>query len=212
MPGWPLGWQPPPQRYNRTAVPLPAAISAHRSRFAHLLTSITMPCIRPRTSFATDRPRTLAQLRAAGWVSKTVKQEIHDNFLRKLQAGEELYPGIIGFDDTVLPELNIAILAQHDLLFLGEKGQAKSRLMRLVEQLSRRRDSLSRRPGDPAARRSRIARSPSAAAIAGRARARPTKCRSPGGRATTATPSGCRRARSSPTSSARSTRRSSPPA
>jgi magnesium chelatase subunit I len=78
------------------------------------------------------RARTLAQLRASGWESKSVKQEIHDNFLRKLQAGEELYPGIIGFDDTVLPELNIAILAQHDLLFLGEKGQAKSRLMRLV--------------------------------------------------------------------------------
>jgi magnesium chelatase subunit I len=83
-------------------------------------------------TLSTDRPRTLAQLRAAGWVSKTVKQEIHDNFLRKLQGGDELYPGIIGFDDTVLPELNIAILAQHDLLFLGEKGQAKSRLMRLV--------------------------------------------------------------------------------
>ena len=81
---------------------------------------------------SSDRPRTLAQLRASGWASKTVKQEIHDNFLRKLQAGDELYPGIIGFDDTVLPELNIALLAQHDLLFLGEKGQAKSRLMRLV--------------------------------------------------------------------------------
>jgi magnesium chelatase subunit I len=79
-----------------------------------------------------NRPRTLAELRASGWVSKTVKQEIHDNFLRKLRAGDELYPGIIGFDDTVLPELNIALLAQHDLLFLGEKGQAKSRLMRLV--------------------------------------------------------------------------------
>jgi magnesium chelatase subunit I len=78
------------------------------------------------------RPRNLAELRASGWTSKTVKQEIHDNFLRKLRSGEELYPGIIGFDDTVLPELNIAILAQHDLLFLGEKGQAKSRLMRLV--------------------------------------------------------------------------------
>ncbi|WP_428306824.1 magnesium chelatase [Lacipirellula sp.] len=78
------------------------------------------------------RPRNLAQLRSSGWVSNTVKQEIHDNFLRKLKSGEELYPGIIGFDDTVLPELNIALLAQHDLLFLGEKGQAKSRLMRLV--------------------------------------------------------------------------------
>lgn len=86
----------------------------------------------PMTFEPTHRPRTLAQLRASGWVSKTVKQEIHDNFLRRLQSGDELYPGIIGYDDTVLPELNIALLAQHDLLFLGEKGQAKSRLMRLV--------------------------------------------------------------------------------
>jgi magnesium chelatase subunit I len=86
----------------------------------------------PSLDAVINRPGTLAELRASGWVSKTVKQEIHDNFLRKLQAGDELYPGIIGFDDTVLPELNIALLAQHDLLFLGEKGQAKSRLMRLV--------------------------------------------------------------------------------
>src|SRR3990172_1861713 len=78
------------------------------------------------------KPQTLAELRSSGWQSKTVKQEIHDNFLAKLQAGEELYPGIIGYDSTVIPELNIAILAQHDILFLGEKGQAKSRLMRLL--------------------------------------------------------------------------------
>jgi magnesium chelatase subunit I len=78
------------------------------------------------------RPQTLAELRSSGWQSKSVKQEIHDNFLARLASGEELYPGIVGFDDTVLPELNIAILAQHDLLFLGEKGQAKSRLMRLM--------------------------------------------------------------------------------
>jgi magnesium chelatase subunit I len=78
------------------------------------------------------RPRTLAELRDSGWQSKSVKQEIRDNFVRRLAAGEELYPGIVGYDDTVLPELNIALLAQHDLLFLGEKGQAKSRLMRLV--------------------------------------------------------------------------------
>jgi magnesium chelatase subunit I len=79
-----------------------------------------------------SKPSTLAELRTSGWQSKSVKQEIHDNFLAKLQAGDELYPGIVGFDDTVLPELNIAIMAQHDLLFLGEKGQAKSRLMRLM--------------------------------------------------------------------------------
>ncbi len=80
----------------------------------------------------TAKPSTLSELRDSGWQSKSVKQEIHDNFLAKLQAGEELYPGIVGYDDTVIPELNIAILAQHDMLFLGEKGQAKSRLMRLM--------------------------------------------------------------------------------
>jgi magnesium chelatase subunit I len=80
----------------------------------------------------TTKPSTLAELRDSGWTSKTVKQEIHDNFLAKLLASEELYPGIVGYDDTVIPELNIAILAQHDMLFLGEKGQAKSRLMRLM--------------------------------------------------------------------------------
>ncbi len=79
-----------------------------------------------------SKASTLSELRDSGWTSKTVKQEIHDNFLAKLQAGEELYPGIVGYDDTVVPELNIAILAQHDILFLGEKGQAKSRLMRLM--------------------------------------------------------------------------------
>jgi magnesium chelatase subunit I len=83
------------------------------------------------TSIAT-KPSTLAELRSSGWQSKSVKQEIHDNFLARLQAGDELYPGIVGYDDTVIPELNIAILAQHDMLFLGEKGQAKSRLMRLM--------------------------------------------------------------------------------
>lgn len=79
-----------------------------------------------------SRPSTLAELRESGWQSKTVKQEIHDNFLAKLLVGEELYPGIVGYDDTVIPELNIALLAQHDMLFLGEKGQAKSRLMRQI--------------------------------------------------------------------------------
>jgi magnesium chelatase subunit I len=77
-----------------------------------------------------SRPVTLQQLRASGWKSRTVKQEIRDNFIRQLQSGEELYPGIIGYENTVIPEINIALLSGHDLLFLGEKGQAKSRLMR----------------------------------------------------------------------------------
>jgi magnesium chelatase subunit I len=76
------------------------------------------------------RPSNLKELSDSGWVSKTVKQEIRDNFLRMLKDGEELFPGIIGYDNTVIPEINLALIAGHDLLFLGEKGQAKSRLMR----------------------------------------------------------------------------------
>src|SRR5208337_3009921 len=78
------------------------------------------------------RPSTLKDLRTSGWVSRSVKQEIRSNFLRKLQGNEELFPGIIGYDHTVIPEINIALIAGHDLLFLGEKGQAKSRLMRAL--------------------------------------------------------------------------------
>ncbi|TVQ52161.1 MAG: magnesium chelatase [Phycisphaerales bacterium] len=78
------------------------------------------------------RPATLADLREHGWTSRTVKQELRTNLTRALAAGEELFPGIVGYDDTVIPELINAILSEHDILFLGEKGQAKSRLMRLL--------------------------------------------------------------------------------
>jgi magnesium chelatase subunit I len=80
------------------------------------------------------KPSNLAELRESGWRSKSVKQELYDNFLRMLADGEELFPGIIGFENTVIPEINIALLSQHDMLFLGEKGQAKSRLMRALVQ------------------------------------------------------------------------------
>jgi magnesium chelatase subunit I len=76
------------------------------------------------------RPSTLRDLRNSGWQSRTVKQELRANFLRMLQSGDELFPGIIGYENTVIPEINIALIAGHDMLFLGEKGQAKSRLMR----------------------------------------------------------------------------------
>lgn len=74
----------------------------------------------------------LQDLRASGWVSKSVKQELRDNFLRMLAAGDELFPGIVGYENTVVPEINIALIAGHDMLFLGEKGQGKSRLMRTL--------------------------------------------------------------------------------
>jgi magnesium chelatase subunit I len=75
-------------------------------------------------------PTTLAQLRHSGWKSRSVKEEIRHNFLCALAGVEELFPGIVGYESTVIPEINIALLAGHDMLFLGEKGQAKSRLMR----------------------------------------------------------------------------------
>lgn len=74
----------------------------------------------------------LRELRESGWVSKPVKRELYDNFMRMLSQGEELFPGILGYEDTVIPEINIALIAGHDMLFLGEKGQAKSRLMRML--------------------------------------------------------------------------------
>jgi magnesium chelatase subunit I len=83
-------------------------------------------------TLATTKPTNLRELRQSGWPSKPVKQEIYDNFMRMLSGGDELFPGIIGYDDTVIPEINLGLISGHDLLFLGEKGQAKSRLMRLL--------------------------------------------------------------------------------
>ena len=84
------------------------------------------------TTAAPPRPTTLAELRASGWRSRTVRQEIHDNLQRRLESGATLFPGVIGYDHTVIPVLINAMLARHDMLFLGEKGQAKSRLMRMM--------------------------------------------------------------------------------
>ena len=81
------------------------------------------------------RISTLAELRASGWRSRSVKDELRANLTRALASpagGGELFPGIVGYDDTVLPEIANAVLAGHDMLFLGEKGQGKSRLMRLL--------------------------------------------------------------------------------
>ena len=73
---------------------------------------------------------TLGDLRRSGAPSRPVKQEIRDNLVRKLQAGETLFPGIIGFDETVVPQLVNAILSRHNFILLGLRGQAKSRILR----------------------------------------------------------------------------------
>lgn len=82
-----------------------------------------------------NKPRTLGELKAAGWKSRSVKQELHDNLLKVLASHDDLFPGIIGYEDTVIPAISLALLARHDMLFLGEKGQAKSRIMRGLVRL-----------------------------------------------------------------------------
>jgi magnesium chelatase subunit I len=73
---------------------------------------------------------TLGELRASGWQSVAVKEELRRNAVAKIQAGEALFPGVIGYEDTVLPQLENALLAGHDVIFLGERGQAKTRMIR----------------------------------------------------------------------------------
>jgi magnesium chelatase subunit I len=82
---------------------------------------------------------TLGDLRQSGYRSRPVKQEIRDNLVCKLRAGEQLLPGIIGYDDTVIPQLVNAVLSRHNFILLGLRGQAKSRILRgLVDLLDER--------------------------------------------------------------------------
>jgi len=76
------------------------------------------------------QPSSIAELRASGWRDRTVKEEIRDNLIERLRRDEPLFDGIIGYDDTVLPGLERAILAGHDVIILGERGQAKTRMIR----------------------------------------------------------------------------------
>ena len=78
------------------------------------------------------RPATLGALRASGHVHRSVKEELRDNLLARLRAGEQPFPGIVGFEDTVLPQVERAILAGHDFVLLGERGQGKTRLIRTL--------------------------------------------------------------------------------
>jgi magnesium chelatase subunit I len=80
-------------------------------------------------------PGTLAGLRASGWRDRSVKEELRENLVDRLRAGQHLFEGIIGYDDSVLPGIERALLAGHDLILLGERGQAKTRLIRNLVQL-----------------------------------------------------------------------------
>ncbi len=77
-----------------------------------------------------QQARTLGELRASGYRIRTVREEMRANLLSMLEVGERILPGIIGFEETVVPELENAILAGHHIVLLGERGQAKSRILR----------------------------------------------------------------------------------
>jgi magnesium chelatase subunit I len=80
-------------------------------------------------------PATIGQLRAAGYPDRSVKEELRANLLERLGRGEPLFPHIVGFQDSVLPALERGILAGHDVILLGERGQAKTRLIRNIVEL-----------------------------------------------------------------------------
>jgi magnesium chelatase subunit I len=83
----------------------------------------------------TERAATLGELRASGWQSRSVKAELRANLLARLAEGRGIMPGIIGFEETVVPAIENAIIAGQDLVFLGERGQAKTRMARLLVDL-----------------------------------------------------------------------------
>src|SRR5262245_8336720 len=82
-----------------------------------------------------NRPSTLGQLRESGWVSRPVKDEVRQNAIERIKAGDALFPGVLGYEETVLPQLENALLAGHDVIFLGERGQAKTRMIRSITEL-----------------------------------------------------------------------------
>jgi magnesium chelatase subunit I len=81
------------------------------------------------------RPTTLGELRASGWVSLPVKEEIRRNAVERIAAGRPLFEGVMGYEHTVMPQLENALLAGHDVIFLGERGQAKTRIIRSLTGL-----------------------------------------------------------------------------
>lgn len=81
------------------------------------------------------QPRNLGELKKSGWVSRPVKEEMRQNAVALISAGEPLFDGVVGYENTVLPQLENAVLAGHDVIFLGERGQAKTRMIRSLVNL-----------------------------------------------------------------------------
>jgi magnesium chelatase subunit I len=84
---------------------------------------------------ANERPSTLGELKSSGYEALTVRDELRKNLIAKLRSGEDLFPGIVGYDETVVPQLQNSILSGQDIILLGERGQAKSRIIRSLTSL-----------------------------------------------------------------------------
>ncbi|MGE8425851.1 MAG: magnesium chelatase, partial [Sphingobacterium siyangense] len=78
---------------------------------------------------------TFGALKTSGYKPKTIKEELRQNLITKIKAGETVFNGVYGYEDTVIPELERAILSKHNINFLGLRGQAKTRLARLMVNL-----------------------------------------------------------------------------
>ncbi len=82
-----------------------------------------------------DGIKTLGELKKSGWQSVSVKEEMRRNLIKKMRDGDEIFSGIYGYEKTVIPQLQNAILSHHDVLLLGLRGQAKSKILRLLVTL-----------------------------------------------------------------------------
>src|SRR5688572_3902902 len=89
----------------------------------------------PETGADMARPTTVGELKASGYRPRSVKEEMRANLIRKIAAGEEIFPGIVGYEETVLPQIENAVLSGQDIIFLGERGQAKTRIARALINL-----------------------------------------------------------------------------
>src|SRR6185369_17566799 len=83
----------------------------------------------------TKRINTIRELKESGYQPKNIKEELRQNLIRKLQNKEETFSGIIGYEDTVIPDVERALLSRHNILFLGLRGQAKTRMARQMTEL-----------------------------------------------------------------------------
>src|ERR1700684_4181840 len=117
---------------QRTLAPAGTAPRCEHTVTRHSVGRVQQSSDHPNASASHDKPATLGQLRASGHVYRTLKQEIRENLLARMRAGQNRFPGIVGFDQTVLPHVERALLAGHDIILLGERGQGKTRLIRTI--------------------------------------------------------------------------------